>query len=345
MARISLGSVYEVARWRGNAVKGRKPSGGYEPVNAHKWSKLIAINMPVWSMSAFAHLGSTPGRELNELAGLWYRVVSLAANTPVPGYLVRPDSLRGLVPLLDEELCDIFGLGLPDWMRMAKLFRERLGLLLLRCDVAVDVGDELLPPPAVEVQHELFLAAAACQISDTAHNGTERNITARHEHGTERNGLSPPRGAAAAAAGAVDRPGGGEQIPPAAPPVCPKSADQLTEAHKAHAALFGAVSKGEQAAALSAWVAMLQALLTAGDATAQDRRDWMKAFTRIWNRTCGPAGSGGPAECCRILDGLALRAKETGLDPTTRNAVAAFNGSLVRAGWRDAGGRGRRAKV
>jgi hypothetical protein len=84
-----------------------------------------------------------------------------------------------------------------------------------------------------------------------------------------------------------------------------------------------------------AWVAMLSNVLTAGVSDARDRRDWGKAFTRVW---CA-SRNGTPADRrIRLLrmEEAYCRAREIAADGQVRNPTAVFNVWLSEVGMRPA---------
>jgi hypothetical protein len=146
MARVEIGRCYSIVRWAGVRLdrRGRRV-GGYTPRDCSKIGTLHELNMPLLDSSLVAPL-LAPGIGILRgyaLAGVFWQLVSQAANTPLPGTFVRECSGR-LVAIADDGMARLLRLTAAEWCDAceALLPHRGVGALDYRV-VTIDVADEL----------------------------------------------------------------------------------------------------------------------------------------------------------------------------------------------------------
>lgn len=155
-----------VLDWHGRKVPGRKRVGGFEPRKANTAGTLYELNMPTIGMSKVAALAEEVSYWVT---GVYWAVLSLAANTLKPGHLLHEQNGR-ICPMGDDFLARQLRLTLRRW-------HEALGFLMPGAlDVVMvhlDLEDDEARRYEASKQLELFDA------------GTERGVPEmRNRNGT-----------------------------------------------------------------------------------------------------------------------------------------------------------------
>lgn len=358
MPRVTIGPVYAVSGFSGRRF-GRTRVGGYLPLRSSAWKRIHELNMPVWELHGVARTaGRLPWQESFALAGIFWRLASLAANTELPGRLVyRDDEL--LRPYSDAQIAELLHMTLGEWRAQVAprlLPGTGVGALEMLGLVEIDVDEPHRGAAADPRQGRLDFFCGPAR--EATHHARPTNETSRYEQdGTERAAPGPtadPAGSgprsvaflreeqeeqedeqaaptAAARGAAAGTPHGGDAShgEAAGPTDGPGTATALRED-----ALYWA-ERGDQARAQAGAIACLRRLLR-GERHKQDARDWGAALTRLWHSAPGHGAHLDGQHRRQRLAALLLKAEEVGGDPGNERPAAVFSAWLAGAGLRQA---------
>lgn len=196
MARIQFSSVYQVVEFMGRK-RGTVRVGGYMPANWDKYSRIHTLSMPTFDFAVTKLLGRgvSPMRAY-AVAGLFWAIVSKAANGIAPGLLViRVDNV--LRPMTDEELAADFGLTYAEWRDALPLLLPGTGAGLLETTTAaveVELGPEEEKAQSAAVDCEqLPLFFDRLKSASSTLGTTKRNeVNERSKNETKRNERPAP---------------------------------------------------------------------------------------------------------------------------------------------------------
>jgi hypothetical protein len=328
--RVEIGRCYVVLNFEGRRERGRARIGGYTPRRMDRIGSLHELNMPLLSSCALSALvcerfGTTRGYAV---AGVFWALVSLAANSPLMGYLVEEQG--GLiVPRTDAGLALLLRLPQADWSWIcdALLPGARGVGLIDHLKASIDVPDETARAYRDPRQLELGLGApSAGAAHDAPHERDVRDVRNERD-GTVRSAPEPRN----------EERGRRDQV--GSPPLSDDGRNEaaanetsgLVEQYRYELLLYTA--RGDESRARMAFCAVLAGALGGGVSSSRDRRDWGRTFTALWTRTRGEE-----LPNCEVrrerLDEACCKALEIGQDSGVRNPPAVFNQWLRGVGMR-----------